>query len=176
MLYWLLNLPHTNTKINDVYVPGFIVAVLGFGCQGPLQSRMCLRDQDPLKAWDFKPLVWTPLGRHSTRLPVVRCWKRALSLLWPLTTSQTPMRDLSGLHCCKSFSCCFCSIFFAVINHSGAYYVLLNPESPSGGSPNETCHVSLFLYTLTLQTLASLAFSRKNLFTTKALKALSKLY
>lgn len=131
MLYWLLNLPHTNTKINDVYVPGFIVAVLGFGCQGPLQSRMCLRDQDPLKAWDFKPLVWTPLGRHSTRLPVVRCWKRALSLLWPLTTSQTPMRDLSGLHCCKSFSCCFCSIFFAVINHSGAYYVLLNPESPS---------------------------------------------
>ena len=98
------------------------------------------------------------------------------ALLWPLTTSQKPMLDLSGLHRCKSFSCCFCSVFFVVIRHSGMSYVLLNLESPSGESPNETGNVSIFPNTISLQPLASLAFSRKNLFTTKALKALSKFY
>lgn len=39
----------------------FHCGVLGFGCQGWLQSRICLRDQLPLKALDLK----THLGFHT---------------------------------------------------------------------------------------------------------------
>lgn len=131
---------------------------------------------------NFPPLpLKTHLGFPGQTLHTCPCSSLLEKEYSPAATDKVALGrlwlDFSGLHCCISFSCCFCSVSFAVINLSSDCYLLLSRENPSGESSNKTHMVSVFLYTISLRTSVSLAFSRKNLFTTKASKALlSKFY
>lgn len=85
-------------------------------------SRMCLRKQPPTKASDPDTQMGFPGQRQAACAPVIHCQGESTSCVALDETCDSPL--------CKSFSCCFCSIFFTVTNFSHEHNLLSSLMSP----------------------------------------------